>query len=75
MGRNRQKKESEVRGPNFTAEETEEFVGIILRNQIVLNKQTDAVTKKQKNDAWQIITDIFNSQYTVRIFVCVCVVL
>lgn len=74
MGRTRQKKENRTRGPNFSAEETDKLVGLILRHQIVLSKQTDAVTTKQKNDGWQKILDAFNSQYPVRICLWVCMV-
>lgn len=71
MGRTRQMKEKDSRAPYFSHKETDDLVGIILSHQIVLNKQTDAVTKKQKNDGWQQISDEFNSQHPVGTYISV----
>lgn len=53
------------RSPNFTAKEKTMLLNIIFTfKEVIECKKTDAITWKQKDEAWKKVTNIFNSQTT-----------
>lgn len=54
--------EKEKRAANFTQSEVDLLIDIVLKfKHIIENKQTDATTWKDKNQAWEKITEEFNA--------------
>nr|CAH7735093.1 unnamed protein product [Callosobruchus chinensis] len=53
------------RGPNYTAKEKSLLLNLVYNFKGVLeNKKTDSTTWRQKDEAWDKITNYFNSQTT-----------
>lgn len=65
-------KEKRERGPVFSADDVEHLLEIVFRYPIVLSKDSDISTRKQKNDVWKSIADAYNSdRINVNIvFIC-----
>lgn len=55
--------EKKKRAPNFSPTEKCLLLSIILEfKHIIENKKTDSCTWKEKDEAWQKITEVFNSR-------------
>lgn len=65
--------QNKVRSLNFTKSEQDRLVALVLeKKNIFENKRTDAVTSKQKDAAWEVLTKKFNasSQSNAVSFFC-----
>lgn len=58
--------EKRKRGQNFSLEEKDKLVKILLAHKdTILNKKTDGTTNEAKNMAWLSVTNTFNSTGTI----------
>ncbi|RZB39753.1 Myb DNA-bind 5 domain containing protein [Asbolus verrucosus] len=63
-----QDKEKRQRAPNFSSDEKSLVLTLIYdKKHIIENKKTDGVTNNEKEQAWIIITDLFNAQSSAGI--------
>lgn len=59
--------EKRKRGQNFSLEEKDKLVKILLLHKdTILNKKTDGTTNEAKNNAWITVTNTFNASGTIH---------
>lgn len=63
--------EKRKRGQNFTAEDKEKLVKLLLDHRdTILNKKTDGSTNEAKSNSWIALTNAFNASGSTFRFEC-----